>query len=448
MSEKKYPNRWAIAIAGIVMQICLGTVYAWSVFRNPLMVKHGWTGPQVTLAFTLVIVVLSLAAAVGGYILDTKGPRIVATIGGIFFGAGLLVAGYADQIGSLTTLYLGYGLICGIGLGFGYITPIATLVKWFPDKRGLITGLAVMGFGLGSGLMAVLVPYMLKAVDQGGLGMAISTTFYVFGAIFLVAVVLAGQLMVAPPAGYVPAGWTPPASGSAAAAAGLTLGEALRTKYFYLFWLMLFVNITAGMAVISQASPMAQALMGNDVPSKAQYAGQLLLLFAIFNAIGRLFWASISDKIGRRQVFYTLFVTQAIVFYALYASSSLTLFIVLGCYIYACLGGGFATMPAYAADTFGTKYVGRIYGWMLTAWGVGAIVLPTLYAKYDAAAKAKATAEAVAALPGAEAGEITAKAADILAQSGGSYKEALLITAIMFVVALIIPTLASPKKAA
>ncbi|MDR2935158.1 MAG: OFA family MFS transporter [Candidatus Adiutrix sp.] len=406
MTEKDYPNRWAIAIAGIVMQACLGTVYAWSVFVKPLMDNHGWTRADITIAFTMVIVVLSLAAAVGGYILDTKGPRIVATIGGILFGLGILITGYGDKIGSLTVIYLGYGLICGIGLGFGYITPIATLVKWFPDKRGLITGLAVMGFGLGSGLMAALAPGMIVS-------MGVATTLYIFGAIFLVAVVAAGQLMIAPPVGYAPAGWTPTAS---APTAGATLGEAVRTKYFYLFWLMLFINITAGMAVISQASPMAQELMTDSVADKAKLAGALMLLFAIFNGIGRLFWASISDKIGRRQVFYTLFITQAIVFYVLYTSSSLTIFIILGCYIYACLGGGFATMPAYAADTFGTKYVGRIYGWMLTAWGAAGIVGPMLYAQ--------------------------------IRQSAGDYKQALLITAFMFVIALIIPALATPKKVA
>jgi OFA family oxalate/formate antiporter-like MFS transporter len=370
------------------------------------MDSHGWTRTDVTLPFTIVIVVLSFAAAVGGYILDSKGPRIVATIGGIFFGAGVLVAGYGDQVASLSVIYFGYGILCGIGLGFGYITPIATLVKWFPDKRGLITGLAVMGFGLGSGAMAWLAPGMIVSLGT-------AKTLYVFGAVFFVAVVAAAQFMVAPPAGYVPEGWNPPA-GAPAAAAGMTLGEAVRTKYYYLFWLMLFVNVTAGMAVISQASPMAQALMGYSVADKAKLAGTLMLLFAIFNGIGRLFWASISDKIGRRTVFFILFGSQAVVFYVLFTSTSLVVFIILACYIYACLGGGFATMPAYAADTFGTKYVGRIYGWMLTAWGAAGVVGPMVYAR--------------------------------IFQSSGNYKQALFYTAIMFTVALIIPVLAAPPK--
>lgn len=405
MVERKYPNRWVIAIAGIVMQACLGTVYAWSVFARPLAASHGWALPDITIAFTIVIVVLSLASAIGGYILDAKGPRIVATIGGIFFGLGLLIAGYGDQVAMLPIIYLGYGLVCGIGLGFGYITPIATLVKWFPDKRGLITGLAVMGFGLGSGLMSMLAPDMI--VEMG-----IAITLYIFGGIFLVVVVGAAQFMIAPPAGYAPAGWTPPVGKPVVA--GATLGEAIRSKYFYLFWLMLFLNVTAGMAVISQASPMAQTFMHESVADKARLAGTLMLLFALFNGFGRLFWASISDKIGRRQVFYIMFATQAVAFYVLSEATSLTIFIILACYIYACLGGGFATMPAYTADTFGTKYVGRIYGWMLTAWGAAGVVGPIVYAK--------------------------------LHHHSGTYSRALFITSIMFAIALIIPALSAPPK--
>jgi len=406
----KVANRWIIAVAGIVIQACLGTVYAWSVFPRPLNAAHGWAMPSITVAFTIAIFVMAFSAAVGGYILDSKGPRVVATVGGAFFGAGILVTGYAAHIGSLPLIYCGYGLLCGIGLGFGYITPIATLVKWFPDKRGLITGLAVMGFGLGSGMMAWLAPGMIAKIG-------VPTTLYIFGGVFFAAVVAAAQLMVAPPAGYSPPGWTQPAGTSAAS--GMTLGEALRTKYFYLFWVMLFLNVTAGVAVISQASPMAQEFMKNStipVDSQAAAAGSLLLLFAIFNGLGRLIWASLSDKIGRRTVFFILFASQAILFFVLYiAPPSLPLFVILICYQYACLGGGFATMPAYAADTFGTKYAGRIYGWMLTAWGIAAVAGPTVYAR--------------------------------VYQSSGSYTRALLYTAVMFVFALLIPALSAPKKA-
>lgn len=407
MDGKKYPNRWLIALAGIVMQICLGTVYGWSVFTKPLMAAHNWSNSDVTLTFTIAIGCLAISSAIGGYILDTKGARIVATMGGVLFGIGTLITGFGDQIGSLGVIYLGYGLVCGLGLGFGYITPIATLVKWFPDKRGLITGLAVMGFGLGSLLLTLLSPGMIAS-------MGTAMTFYIFGGIFLVAVTAAAQLMIEPPAGYVPEGWIPPVGSKASA--GMTLGEAIHSKYFYLLWAMLFLNITAGIALISQASPMAQDLMPSTMSAaeKAKQAGAILGIFAIINGIGRLFWASASDKIGRRTVFFILFGTQAVAFYFLSSVGDMLMFTIVCSYIYACYGGGFATMPAYAADVFGTKYVGRIYGWMLTAWGAAGIMGPMLFAS--------------------------------IRQSSGNYSQALVITSIALAVALILPALAAPPK--
>ena len=410
MPEKKYPNRWTIAIAGVVIQTCLGTVYAWSIFKYPLLdLGHGWTGTDINLAFTLVVVVLAFSAALGGYIFDAKGPRIVATLSGIFFGLGILITGFGTHIGNLWVLYLGYCLICGIGLGFGYIVPVATLVKWFPDKRGLITGMAVLGFGMGSGLMSVIVPGMLDG------GMSVPVTFYIFGAVFLAAVTAAAQLMVVPPAGYTPAGWTPPA-GTPSAASGKTLGEAVRSKTWWLLWGMLFINISAGLAVISQARPMAQSFMNESIANPGQLAGTLMLIFAFFNTVGRLIWASLSDIIGRRQVFLILFISQASVFLLMFLipPTNLVLFSILASYIYGCLGGGFATMPAYAADTFGTQYVGRIYGWMLTAWAAAGILGPQLFG-------------------------LTFRVA-------GNYRQAMLVMAIIFTIALALPVLAAPKK--
>lgn len=407
MLGKNYPNRWLIALAGIVMQVCLGTVYGWSVFTKPLMASHNWSNSDVTLTFTIAIGCLAIASAVGGYILDTKGARIVATLGGILFGLGTIVTGYGDQIGSLKVIYIGYGLICGLGLGFGYITPIATLVKWFPDKRGLITGLAVMGFGLGSLILTVLSPVMIAS-------MGTAMTFYIFGIVFLVTVTAAAQLMVEPPPGYVPIGWRPPLGSKVAA--GMTLWDAVGSKYFYLLWAMLFLNITAGIALISQASPMAQDLMPitMNTTEKAKQAGAILGVFAIVNGIGRLFWASASDKIGRRTVFFILFATQAAAFYFLASTKDLLIFTVICSYIYACYGGGFATMPAYAADIFGTKYVGRIYGWLLTAWGAAGVMGPMLFAR--------------------------------IRQASGNYSEALIITAAALAIALVLPLLAAPPK--
>lgn len=407
MSEKNI-NRWVVAFGGVLMQLCLGTVYGWSVFTLPLMQAHGWTRSQVTLTFTIAIACLGIAAVTGGYILDKKGARNVAITGGILFGIGMLGTGYGNNVGSLPLIYLFYGLIGGLGVGFGYITPIATLVKWFPDKRGLITGIAVMGFGFGALILSICAPLMIASLG-------ISNTFYVFGIIFLAGIIGGAWVLVEPPAGWAPAGWTPKV-GSNSQAIGMTLNEAVRTKYFYLLWAMLFFNVTAGIAIISQASPMAQELMGAGMSAvdKAKQAGVILSIFALINGIGRLLWASLSDKIGRRTVFILLFSTQAVVFFLLSGMKNLALFTILVSYIYACYGGGFATMPAYAADIFGTKYVGRIYGWIITAWSAAGIVGPMLFAKLR---------------------EVT-----------GNYSSALLYTAITLAIVLILPILATPQK--
>ncbi len=407
MSEKN-TNRWLVALGGVLMQLCLGTVYGWSVFTLPLMQAHGWTRSQVTLTFTIAIAFLGIAAVTGGYILDKKGARNVAITGGILFGIGMLGTGYGNNVGSLTLIYLCYGLLGGLGVGFGYITPIATLVKWFPDKRGVITGIAVMGFGFGALIISICAPLMISSIG-------ISNTFYVFGLIFLAGIVGGAWVLVEPPAGWAPAGWTPKVGGSSQVV-GMTLNEAAGTKYFYLLWAMLFFNITAGIAIISQASPMAQELMGAGMSAvdKAKQAGVILSIFALVNGLGRLLWASLSDKIGRRTVFMLLFSTQAMAFFLLSGLNNLVLFTVLVSYIYACYGGGFATMPAYAADIFGTKYVGRIYGWIITAWSAAGIVGPMLFAKLR---------------------EVT-----------GNYSSALLYTAIVLAVVLILPMLATPQK--
>ena len=407
MSEKN-TNRWLVALGGVLMQLCLGTVYGWSVFTLPLMQAHGWTRSQVTLTFTIAIAFLGIAAVTGGYILDKKGARNVAITGGILFGIGMLGTGYGNNVGSLTLIYLCYGLLGGLGVGFGYITPIATLVKWFPDKRGVITGIAVMGFGFGALIISICAPLMISSIG-------ISNTFYVFGLIFLAGIVGGAWVLVEPPAGWAPAGWTPKVGGSSQVV-GMTLNEAAGTKYFYLLWAMLFFNITAGIAIISQASPMAQELMGAGMSAvdKAKQAGVILGIFALVNGLGRLLWASLSDKIGRRTVFMLLFSTQAMAFFLLSGLNNLVLFTVLVSYIYACYGGGFATMPAYAADIFGTKYVGRIYGWIITAWSAAGIVGPMLFAKLR---------------------EVT-----------GNYSSALLYTAIVLAVVLILPMLATPQK--
>ncbi|MBN2370164.1 MAG: OFA family MFS transporter [Vicinamibacteria bacterium] len=379
--EKVAPNRWGIAAAGVAMQLILGTVYAWSVFKNPFMAQHGWSGENVGLAFTLVILFIGLAAAFGGKFVDKAGARKVATIAAILFGAGTILTGVADAAGSLALLYIGYGVIGGIGNGLGYITPIAVLVRWFPDKRGLITGLAVMGFGFGASIMGQIAPFMipktsmvdgaLKIVDPG-LGLA--TTFYIFGAAFLVILLIAAQYLNNPPADWV----APAAAQSKVAAASATtpvdLKGALGMNQFYLLWLVLFINITAGIALISNLAVMAQENCGVT----AIAAGTVIFIASVFNGLGRIFWASLSDKLGRKNVFMLILGTQVPLFFILPGVSSIVVFTVMVCYILACYGGGFATMPAYAADTFTAKFIGNIYGKILLAWAAAGVVGPML----------------------------------------------------------------------
>jgi len=395
-NENLESKRWSIAIAAVIIQLCLGTVYAWSVFKNPLMKMHGWDGKSVQYTFMILMGIIGLAAAFGGTLVDKKGPRFVATIGGILFGIGTLVAGYADQIGNIYLLYLGFGVIAALGNGFGYVTPIATLIRWFPDKRGLVTGLAVMGFGAGAFFMGKIAPAMIKSfqqLDPTGtvISSGVSTTWYIWGVIFLVLVTGAAQLFKNPPKGWLPAGFKPAAT-TVSAADSFTFGEAVKTPQWWMLWSMLCLNVSAGLGLISQHSPLAQdiykktmGLTGDLTPEQvaivAAAGGAVVAYAAIFNGLGRLFWAKISDNIGRKMVFLIMFATQAIL-YVLVAKgfvSTYVLFIVASCYLLACYGGGFAVMPAFAADAFGPAYIGKVYGFMLTAWSTAGLIGPYVF---------------------------------------------------------------------
>lgn len=365
---EKIKNRWIIAVSGIVMQLLLGTVYGWSVFKRPLMDAHGWSGPQVGLAFTIVIFCLGCAAALGGKFVDKAGARKVATTAAILFGLGTLIAGYANSIGNLFLLWLGYGVIGGIGNGLGYITPIAVLTRWFPDKKGFIMGLAVMGFGFGSALIGLTVPSLL-------MGIGITNTFYLLGAVYLTVLLIVAQNLNNPPEGWVlPAAANMKAKTATAAVNSVGIAEALRMNQFYLLWVVLFINVTAGLALISNISPMAQAQLGVT----AIAAGTIVFISSLFNGAGRIFWASLSDKIGRKNVFLIMFFSQIPLFLLLPKAANLLVFSAMSCYILSCLGGGFATMPAFAVDTFGPKNIGRIYGKILLAWSVAGVVGPML----------------------------------------------------------------------
>jgi OFA family oxalate/formate antiporter-like MFS transporter len=361
-------NRWVIAAAGVLMQVALGAVYAWSVFRAPLVKQFGWSISEVTLTFTISIFVLGLAAFLGGLWLNRKGPRVVAVTGGILYGLGVFLASFSAN--KLWWLYLSYGLIGGIGLGLSYIVPVAVLVKWFPDRRGLITGVAVGGFGAGALITAPVATRLIQ-------GVGVLNTFAYLGVAYLIVTVVAGLFMRNPPEGWRPEGWTPTASQtSQRSRSDYTLGQALRTWQWYALWLLLFLNTFAGISIISQEAPIFQELVGVSAVVAASMVG----IASIGNAFGRVFWAWVSDLISRRATFFVMFVIQVLLFWLLPSVTAVTLMTIVTFIVLMCYGGGFGTMPAFAADYFGSKNVGPIYGLMLTAWGCASAAGPLLIA--------------------------------------------------------------------
>ena len=364
-------NRWLIAAAAIVTQVCLGAVYGWSVFVAPLVAMTGWSLTQVSLTFTLAIAFLGVGTILGGLWQDRAGPRPVATLAGILYGVGYLLAGWFVAERSLVGLYLSYGVLGGIGMGMGYITPVATLTKWFPDRRGLMTGVAVAGYGAGA---LVMSPFAARSVAARG----VAATFEVLGIVYLVLIVAAARFYSHPPAGWRPEGWQP--TGSVVRAAStydFSVPEAMRTRTFWTLWLMLFLNVSAGIMIISQASPMAQQLAHMTPVAAAGMVG----VISMFNGAGRVLWAWASDSIGRARVYLLLYMIQAAIFFALPHLTSVTLFSAALAIIGLCYGGGFGTMPSFTADFFGSKFMGGIYGWILLAWAAAAIPSPLLIAR-------------------------------------------------------------------
>jgi OFA family oxalate/formate antiporter-like MFS transporter len=361
-------KRWWIAFAGILLQMALGAVYAWSVFRIPLAKQFHWTISQVTLTFTIAIFVLGFAAFFGGLWLKKSGPRVVALTGGVLYGLGVFLASFSG-IG-LWWLYLTYGLIGGIGLGFAYIVPVAVLVKWFPDRRGLMTGVAVGGFGAGALVTAPIATYLIQTVG-------VLTTFAYLGSAFLIVAVFGGSFMQNPPEGWQPEGWTPkPKEISQQAAKDFTLGQALKTWQWWALWLLLFLNTSAGISVISQEAPMFEEF----AKATAIVAAGMVGIVSIGNALGRVFWAWASDLISRRFTFAAMFLVQVGLFWILPSLHSVPVITFVAFIILMCYGGGFGTMPAFTADYFGASNVGSIYGLMLTAWGFASAFGPLLIA--------------------------------------------------------------------
>jgi len=362
-------NRWGIALAGFLMQVALGAVYAWSVFRNPLTKQFGWSIAQITWTFTICISVLGIAAFFGGLWLNRKGPRIVAFTAAFLYGLGVFLASFSAH--KLWWLYLSYGVISGTGLGFGYIVPIAVLVKWFPDRRGLITGIAVSGYGAGALVTAPVAQQLIQTVG-------VLKTFAYLGIAYFIVILAAGFFMQNPPVGWTPKGWTPTATQTAQRAkADYTISSALARWQWWAMWLLLFLNTSAGISLISQEAPIFQKLTS----ASAVVAAGMVGIVSIGNSVGRIFWAWVSDAITRRWALAVMYFFQFGLFWLLPSLTSVAVITAVSFVILMCYGGGFGTMPAFAADYFGSKNVGPIYGLMLTSFSFASYFGPQLLVK-------------------------------------------------------------------
>jgi MFS transporter, OFA family, oxalate/formate antiporter len=366
----KEKNRWLIAAAAVGIHISIGSVYAWSVFTKPLIKQFGWNLSNVQFTFSLAILFLGLSAAFMGHFVEKFGPRKSGTLAAIFFGIGIAGSGLAIQTGSLILLYLFYGVLGGIGLGVGYITPVSSLVKWFPDRRGLATGLAIMGFGFAS---LISSPIIVRLINSVG----IANTFYILGAIYFILMFSSAQYLAPPEAGWLPKGFKAVVESGKKKLANdlsqLTANEAVRTARFWWLWIMLFINVTCGIAIISVASPMAQEIAGLTPIAAASMVG----IMGLFNGGGRIGWATLSDYIGRPNTYTAFFAIQIVAFFLLPTATSAFLFQLLIFLILTCYGGGFASIPAYIGDLFGTKQLGAIHGYILTAWAAAGLAGPS-----------------------------------------------------------------------
>lgn len=361
-------NRWLIAASAVGIHLSIGSVYAWSVFAKPIVEQCGWNLGQIQFSFSLAILFLGLSAAFFGKYVEKYGPRKAGLTAAALFGLGLIGSGLAVAWQNLALLYLFYGVMGGMGLGVGYIAPISTLVKWFPDRRGLATGLAIMGFGFAALIGGPLIQRLI--VDIG-----LANAFFALGAGYFLLMSCSALYLAPPGQGDLPERARRGAAGGPRPTEDhwrLTAKQALRTRRFYLLWLMLFINITCGIAIISVASPMGQELAGLSAAQAAAMVG----LIGLFNGGGRLAWAGLSDYIGRVNTYTAFFAIQIITFFLLPKTSDALLFQGLLFLTMTCYGGGFACVPAYIGDIFGTRQLAVVHGYILTAWAAAGLVGP------------------------------------------------------------------------
>ncbi|HMB72074.1 MAG TPA: OFA family MFS transporter [Gammaproteobacteria bacterium] len=446
-------NRWRVPPASIAIHLCIGSVYAWSIY-NPALVRvfgvvtpaaEDWDLGAVVRVFTVAILFLGLAAALAGKWLEDVGPRMVGVVAAACWGGGYLVGGLGIWLHELWLVYLGYGVIGGCGLGLGYVSPVSTLLRWFPDRRGMATGMAIMGFGGGAMIGAPLKEFMIRLfyeaptylgatetvalVTEGGRRFAevsgaltevvvvgandiagmivpgpagvytvgsgsvgVAQTFVTIGVVYFVIMLIAAFSYRLPPPGWQPEGWTPPDAAwrqrRMITSADVHVDVAHRTPQFWLLWIVLCFNVTAGIGVLSVAATMMTEIFGSTLPGTvdAAFAATYVVMISVFNMCGRFFWASVSDYIGRKNTYFVFFALGIVLYLsipwcaaAVGASPAviwLVIFYAATMVIFTMYGGGFATIPAYLADVFGTRFVGGIHGRLLTAWSVAGILGP------------------------------------------------------------------------
>lgn len=380
-------NRWLIPPAALAVHLCIGQVYAFSVFNAPLTkvigitesVPDDWKLTTIGWIYSLAIVFLGLAAAFGGKWLEKVGPRYTMFVAACCFGGGFLLSALGVKLHQIWLVYLGYGVIGGCGLGLGYVSPVSTLLKWFPDRRGMATGLAIMGFGggamIGAPLGVTLMKYFSSATSVG-----VVEAFTVMGILYFASMVIGSLAIRVPPEDWKPAGWTPPVvARKMMTKRHVHIDQALKTSQFYMLWLILCLNVTAGIGILGQASVMIQEMFKGSVTPEA--AAGFVGLLSLFNMGGRFVWSSASDFLGRQNTYFLFFALGTFLYSMLPtfgAEGNLILFIGAAAIILSMYGGGFSTVPAYLADIFGTKYVGGIHGRLLTAWSTAGVLGPVL----------------------------------------------------------------------
>ena len=382
-------NRWLIPPAALAVHLCIGQVYATSVYKASLVEHFDTSLTAIGVIFSIAIVMLGVSAAVFGTWVDNSGPRRAMVASALCWSIGFLVGSLGIFTGQLWLVYLGYGFIGGIGLGIGYISPVSTLIRWFPDRPGLATGMAIMGFGGGAMIASPMSSRLLELYDpvlEGGLasGAAVGKLFLTLGLVYLVVMLFGAWLVRVPPEGWRPAGFDSRTVGQQelVTTESVSANNAIRTPQFWLLWILLFCNVTAGIGILEQASPMIQDFFRNGGSSSvaAASAAGFVGFLSLCNMVGRFVWSSTSDVVGRKNV-YTMYLGLGVILYATLAlagATSLLLFVVLAGVILSFYGGGFSTVPAYLRDLFGTFQVGAIHGRLLTAWSAAGIAGPLI----------------------------------------------------------------------